>query len=83
MGLLLDETGALDAEKLIWTSKAWTELLGDIGAMGLLGEGREGREAMEIDEVRELQERIAGLRFSFLAGWAVEVERLYVLGVRM
>ncbi|KFY85733.1 hypothetical protein V500_08155, partial [Pseudogymnoascus sp. VKM F-4518 (FW-2643)] len=57
IGALLDETGALEAEKLQWTPKAWRELLGEVGAMGILsadkgagefpdGMDRRGGEAM-------------------------------------
>ncbi|KFY23150.1 hypothetical protein V493_06051 [Pseudogymnoascus sp. VKM F-4281 (FW-2241)] len=79
IGLLLDETGALEAEKLQWTPKAWKELLGEAGALGILRGDKETGEAREINE-RVLQERITGLRFSFLMGWAGEVGRLCVLG---
>lgn len=83
IGSLLDETGALEAEKLQWTPKAWRELLGEAGAMGILGAEKEAGETRDINGVKELQERITGLRFSFLMGWAGEVGRLCVLGVRM
>lgn len=83
IGSLLDETGALEAEKLQWTPKAWKELLGEAGAMGILAGKKGAEDAAEINGVRELQERITGLRFSFLMGWAGEVGRLCVLGVRM
>ncbi|OBT45705.1 hypothetical protein VE00_03908 [Pseudogymnoascus sp. WSF 3629] len=83
IGSLLDETGALEAEKLQWTPKAWKELLGEAGALGILGRKKGAGDTTEINGVRELQERITGLRFSFLMGWAGEVGRLCVLGVRM
>lgn len=84
IGLLLDETGALEAEKLQWTPKAWRELLGEAGAAGIICGGDNGAEETRgINELKELQERITGLRFSFLIGWVGEVGRLCVLGVRM
>ncbi|OAF60003.2 hypothetical protein VC83_03054 [Pseudogymnoascus destructans] len=83
IGLLLDETGALEAEKLQWMPKAWKELLGEAGAMGILGGNKEAEDAAAINEIREMQQRITGLRFSFLMGWSGEVGRLCVLGVRM
>lgn len=79
----MDETGSLEAEKLQWTPKAWTELLGEGGIKGILGENTESMETRGINGMRELQERIMGLRFSFLVGWAGEVGRLCVMGVRM
>ncbi|OBT70252.1 hypothetical protein VE03_00029 [Pseudogymnoascus sp. 23342-1-I1] len=83
IGSLFDETGALEAEKLQWTPKAWKELLGEPGGVGILSGKKGAGDGMEINGVRELQERIAGLRFSFLMGWAKDVGRLCVLGVRM
>jgi hypothetical protein len=83
IGSLIDETGALEAEKLQWTPKAWEEFFGETGAMAILGGEKGADETREINEARELQERIMGLRFSFLMGWAGEVGRLCVLGVRM
>lgn len=83
IGSLLDETGALEAEKLQWTPKAWRELLGEAGAIGILRGDKGDGEARGINEIKELQERITGLRFSFLVGWAGEMGRLCVLGLRM
>ncbi|KFY08529.1 hypothetical protein V492_06150 [Pseudogymnoascus sp. VKM F-4246] len=81
--LLLDETGALEAEKLQWTPKGWNELLGEEGVADILRGDKGAGETRGLNEIRELQERITGLRFSFLMGWAGEVGRLCVLGVRM
>lgn len=83
IGSLLDETGALEAEKLQWTPKAWKEFLGEAGTIGILSGKKGAGDTTEINGVRELQERITGLRFSFLMGWAGEVGKLCVLGVRM
>ncbi|OBT99687.1 hypothetical protein VE01_02251 [Pseudogymnoascus verrucosus] len=83
IGSLLDETRALEAEKLQWTPKAWKELLGEAGAVGVLSSKKGVGDTVDINGVRELQEWITGLRFSFLMGWAGEVGRLCVLGVRM
>ncbi|KFY75399.1 hypothetical protein V499_04631 [Pseudogymnoascus sp. VKM F-103] len=62
IGSLLDETGALEAEKLQWTPKAWKELLGEAGAVGVLSSKKGVGDTADINGVRELQERITGLR---------------------
>ncbi|KAI9717432.1 MAG: hypothetical protein M1828_007194 [Chrysothrix sp. TS-e1954] len=76
VGTLIDETGAVAQGKLIWTDKAWTELLGR-DADALVRESGELRRALE--------RRICCGRVCLVFGWAGEEvtgERLCVLGVR-
>ncbi|KFX90365.1 hypothetical protein V490_06487, partial [Pseudogymnoascus sp. VKM F-3557] len=61
IGSLMDETGALEAEKLQWTPKTWEEFFGETGAMAILG-GEKGA-----DETREINEHtVSGKQYLFL-----------------
>lgn len=71
---LLDETGSLAPSSLLWTPRAWAQLLGR-GVDDLL--------ALDVRDTRWLEQRIVGLRFSFFVGWEEAVGKLCVLGVRM
>ncbi|KFX90174.1 hypothetical protein O988_08311 [Pseudogymnoascus sp. VKM F-3808] len=54
IGSLVDETGALEAEKLQWTPKAWEEFFGEAGAMAILGGEKGADETREINEVHSV-----------------------------
>lgn len=83
---LIDETGMISGGKLVWSEKAWKELL-----------GRDTQEVCEmgIEEVKMLECRMVGLRISLCFGWMGDDDgggggagsegvggRLCVLGVR-
>ncbi|KFY56972.1 hypothetical protein V496_06585, partial [Pseudogymnoascus sp. VKM F-4515 (FW-2607)] len=56
IGSLLDETGALEADKLQWTPKAWKEFLGEAGTIGILSGKKGAGDTTEIngEEIRRL-----------------------------
>lgn len=83
---LIDETGMISGGKLVWSEKAWKELL-----------RRDTQEVCEmgIEEVKMLECRMVGLRISLCFGWVGEDDgggggagaegvggRLCVLGIR-
>ncbi|KAF7914941.1 hypothetical protein BELL_0327g00060 [Botrytis elliptica] len=76
---LIDETGMISGGKLVWSEKAWKELL---------GRGTEELCQMGVEEVKMLECRMVGLRFSLCFGWVGDAGgervggRLCVLGVR-
>ncbi|KAF7953327.1 hypothetical protein EAE96_006538 [Botrytis aclada] len=60
---LIDETGMINGGKLVWSEKAWKELL---------GRGTEQLCQMGIEEVKMLECRMVGLRISLCFGWVGE-----------
>ncbi|KAI9834324.1 MAG: hypothetical protein M1826_004250 [Phylliscum demangeonii] len=60
IGTLLDETGCIPGHKLIWSVRAWTQLLGRSPAALV---------ACEPGEVRDLQAYLRGLRLALVWGW--------------
>ncbi|KFY42261.1 hypothetical protein V495_04610, partial [Pseudogymnoascus sp. VKM F-4514 (FW-929)] len=87
IGPLIDETGALEAEKLQWTPKAWEEFLGEAGAMAILGGEKGADETRDINEVHSvnLELRRAGLALkqasaSRATGIKLILLMLYMLG---
>ncbi|MCJ1381859.1 hypothetical protein MMC17_004971 [Xylographa soralifera] len=74
VGTLLDETGSLAAGKLIWSERAWEQLLGRTTEQLV----RSGTQALKY-----LEHRMLFLRATLLFGWSAEVGRLVVLGVSM
>ncbi|KAF5874832.1 putative myo-inositol-1-phosphate synthase protein [Botrytis fragariae] len=81
---LIDETGMIHGGKLVWSEKAWKELL---------GRGTEELCEMGIEEVKMLECRMVGMRVSLCFGWEGDGGdgneggggvggRLCVLGVR-
>lgn len=73
---MIDETGQVDAGKLVLSPTAWTELLGRNATQ--LGEATP-------ETLRYLDQRILGLRATLIFGWAGQGQlggRLAVLGVR-
>lgn len=79
VGTLIDETGSIGCGKLVWSDKAWEQLL--------------GRTAVELSAssselLRYLERRIIGLRITLVVGWiggdeAAVGGRLNVLSVMM
>ena len=72
VGVLVDETGAIEAGKLIWSERAWCQLL---------GRTQEELVACEGDLISYLEQRMLFLRLTVLFGWSVEVGRLCVMSV--
>lgn len=57
VGPLIDETGCIVGGKLLWSKGAWEDLWGrSVNELATLGPG----------EVRLLEQRVKGLRFSFV-----------------
>lgn len=79
--MLCDETGMINGGKLVWSEKAWKELL---------GRGTAELCEMGVEEVKMLECRMVGLRVSLCFGWVGDAGgagesvagRLCVLGVR-
>ncbi|KAM3076297.1 hypothetical protein ACMFMG_006200 [Clarireedia jacksonii] len=63
LGLLVDETGSIQAKGMIWAPRAWEDVLGrnmhDVHLLGAEG-------------CWELEERLRGMRGSFWVGWMGE-----------
>jgi hypothetical protein len=74
MGTLLDETGCIAPGKLLWSDRAWEQLLGRSVKKVTM---------MTTDEVRLFEQRAVFLRVHLVVGWEESVGRLAVLGVRM
>jgi hypothetical protein len=72
IGRCIDETGCVEGKDLLWTSKAWEEML---------GRGPAELVRMSVDELQELESRIVGGRYSFRFGWAASCSRLCILSV--
>ena len=72
VGLLVDETGAILAGKLIWSDLAWEQLL-----------GRTPKElvAMSKELLQYLEHRLLFLRIIVLFGWSTEVGKIVLLKV--
>lgn len=74
IGNLLDETGCIAAGKLLWSERAWEQLLGrTVGSLTEMG----------IEDIRWLEQRLSFLRMHLVFGWEESVGRLAVLGMRM
>ncbi|MCJ1391895.1 hypothetical protein MMC18_004762 [Xylographa bjoerkii] len=74
IGTLLDETGSLAPGKLIWSDRAWEQLLGRTA---------EQLVKSSTQALKYLEHRMLFLRATLLFGWSAEVGRLVVLGVSM
>jgi hypothetical protein len=74
IGTLLDETGSIAAGKLLWSPRAWEQLLGRTPAQ---------LSQMKGEEIRALEQRMGFLRMHLVFGWAESVGRLAVLGMCM
>jgi hypothetical protein len=74
IGTLLDETGSIAAGQLVWSERAWGQLL-----------GRSAQELTEMskEEVKLLEQRMLFLRMHLVFGWDESLERLAILGVKM
>jgi hypothetical protein len=73
IGTLLDETGGIAPGKLLWSDRAWEQLLGRTVAEVA---------KMTTDEARWLEQRMLFLRMHLVVGWEESVGRLAVLGMR-
>jgi hypothetical protein len=73
LGLLLDETGCIALGKLLWSERAWEQLL-----------GRTVKEVTEMtnEEIRWLDKRMLFMRMHLVVAWEETVGRLAVLGMR-
>jgi hypothetical protein len=73
IGTLLDETGCITPGKLLWSERAWKQLL-----------DRTAEEVAEMtnEEVRWLEQRMMFMRMHLVFGWEESVGRLAVLGMR-
>lgn len=73
IGTLVDETGCIAPGKLLWSERAWEQLL-----------GRSKAEMCEMkgEEIRWLEQRMAFMRMHLVVGWEEGVGRLAVLGMR-
>ena len=73
IGTLLDETGSIIPGKLLWSERAWKQLL-----------GRTAKEVTELtnEEIRWLEQRMMFMRMHLVFGWEESVGRLAVLGMR-
>ena len=74
IGLLIDETGAITAGKLIWSDEAWEQLL-----------GRSAEELAaatpNIQLLKYLDIRLLFLKLAIMFGWSEEVGKIVVLRV--
>lgn len=73
IGTLLDETGCIAAGKLLWSDRAWEQLL---------GRPVEEVTQMTTEEIRLLEQRASFMRMHLVVGWEESVGRLAVLGMR-
>lgn len=73
IGTLIDETGCIAPGKLLWSERAWEQLL-----------GRTVKEVTEMtnEEIRWLEQRMMFMRMHLVFGWEESVGRLAVLGMR-
>ena len=73
IGTLIDETGCIAPGKLLWSQRAWEQLL-----------GRRVKEVTEMtnEEIRLLEQRMMFMRMHLVFGWEESVGRLAVLGMR-
>lgn len=73
IGTLLDETGCIAPGKLLWSERAWKQLL-----------GRTAKEVTEMtnEDIRWLEQRMMFMRMHLVFGWEESVGRLAVLGMR-
>ncbi|KAG9246758.1 hypothetical protein BJ878DRAFT_455587 [Calycina marina] len=73
VGMLLDEAGCIGGGKLLWSERAWEQLL---------GRSVEEVTKMTTDEIRLLEQRMVYLRMHLVVGWEESVGKLAVLGMR-
>jgi len=92
---LADETGCIAPGKLIWSDKAWTELLFGTGSYmedtspvkmededgSIDGCSWRGLTALDSNGVRSVEEQLQYSRISLVFGWSSDAGRLCVLGV--
>ncbi|KAG0652657.1 hypothetical protein D0Z07_0242 [Hyphodiscus hymeniophilus] len=73
IGMLIDETGCITPGKLLWSERAWEQLL-----------GRTVKEVTEMtnEEIRWLEQRMMFMRMHLVFGWEESVGRLAILGMR-
>jgi hypothetical protein len=72
--MILDETGCVAPGKLLWSARAWEQLLGrPVAELA----------AMSIEDIRWLEQRLSFLRMHMVFGWDENIGRLAVLGMRM
>ena len=73
IGILIDETGCITPGKLLWSERAWEQLL-----------GRTVKEVTEMtnEEIRWLEQRMMFMRMHLVFGWEESVGRLAILGMR-
>jgi hypothetical protein len=95
IGVIADETGCIAPGKLIWSDKAWTELLFGTGSYveestlvkkedgdnGYVGCSWKDLTGLDSDGVRSVEEQLQYSRITLVFGWYSEVGRLCVLGV--
>ncbi|KAK0643072.1 hypothetical protein B0T16DRAFT_354465, partial [Cercophora newfieldiana] len=85
VGPLADESGCIAAGKLIWSEKAWTELLFGTGSYikegdsGYAGCSWKGLTALDSNALRSVEEQLQYSRITLVFGWSPEVGRLSVL----
>lgn len=73
IGTLADETGCIAPGKLLWSARAWEELLGrPVEEFTVITE----------EEARLFEQRMLFLRMHLVVGWSEEVGRLAVLGMK-
>ena len=72
VGILLDETGSIECGQLLWSDKAWEELL-----------GQHPRDLVRRDSksLKSLEARMLHMRLTFLIGWESGLKKLSVLSV--
>jgi len=90
MGTLADETGSIAPGKLIWSDKAWVQLLleqvgtGDKGFRRKTSDYHEASAvltALDSGSLRDFEDRLIYSRVTLTFGWARVVGRLCILEV--
>ena len=71
---MVDETGAIQCGKLIWSDDAWWQLL-----------GRSARELerSDVEVLRYMESRLLFLRLALMFGWNAKVGKLVILRVQI
>ncbi|XDG04115.1 hypothetical protein ABKA04_003730 [Annulohypoxylon sp. FPYF3050] len=90
IGSIIDESGMIAANKLVWHDGAWTQLLfgsavgeiqDDDSEPNLIEQSWEDLTALGTDYLRDMEELLLYSRITLTFGWSSQLERICILGV--
>ncbi|KAI1093132.1 hypothetical protein F5B19DRAFT_451195 [Rostrohypoxylon terebratum] len=89
IGSMIDESGMIAANRLVWRDSAWTQLLFESAAgetqeddlePNLIEQSWEDLTALGTDYLRDMEEFLLYSRLTLTFGWSSQLERICILG---